>query len=207
MDNSPLGTLPAEMRNQIFEIVLIMQDPIKVGYVEGDSPSWDFTTLCRALRPPRLCTEICEDHTSTFYALNAFEIDVRHVSEITTAMDAFMAAVGHAEGRAVTSITFNIPGHGIFNHLDPSCLREREQEMERFNALWNAYRDLTDPQRRPPNCTFTLKISAKYRYGVDEVVELRFDKMTASVNAILDKMKGAGEELLLIMRTARPQPS
>ncbi|KAK4554392.1 hypothetical protein LTR86_008600 [Recurvomyces mirabilis] len=78
MDGSPLGRLPPELRNYIYELVLQVSKPIHVRCTDlnntrGFGASIAFTTTCRAIRSESL---------GIFYAVNTFTLHTTYMPEI-----------------------------------------------------------------------------------------------------------------------------
>lgn len=76
MDNSPLGRLPAELRNHIWELALYQRDG---NFIE--LTSMKFTRLFRSTRHPlgllRACRATYIECRAMFYAINTFHLECR----------------------------------------------------------------------------------------------------------------------------------
>lgn len=68
MEHSPLATLPPELRNRIYELVIINAKPIRVSstHHHGRTKTW---------KPPgllRTCRQIAAEATAAYYSRNTF---------------------------------------------------------------------------------------------------------------------------------------
>ncbi|KAK5127428.1 hypothetical protein LTR85_006767 [Meristemomyces frigidus] len=89
--------LPAELRNRIYEAVLIQTDPIQVASV---------LTACTQPAFTRTCTQIREETLSMFYAYNTFIVDT--VETGTTAPWKWLQSVGYHNARHIRRLGVRI---------------------------------------------------------------------------------------------------
>ncbi|KAI7264297.1 hypothetical protein KC345_g8872 [Hortaea werneckii] len=90
MDKSPLSKLAAEIRNEIYELVLCPSDGIHIGLVEGTVAAVKLAhpppeqKICSLLAT---CKAIRKECRSMFYETNVFQIDEPSVSTKTSQND------------------------------------------------------------------------------------------------------------------------
>lgn len=108
MEASPLGRLPAELRNEIYWLVLEAQDPIQIYCVNKDffqarRVPLAITATCRAIRSESL---------GIFYASNTFELhpELRADPEAVEVVDlcAWVRAIGIKNFKLAKSVTIDV---------------------------------------------------------------------------------------------------
>ena len=79
--NSPLLALPAELRNQIYDLALIQAQPIRLSYNDalrvGHNRQPAHAELATRMRQPpltRACRQIRSEPLKTFYGNNMFTV-------------------------------------------------------------------------------------------------------------------------------------
>ncbi|CAK1363763.1 unnamed protein product [Cercospora beticola] len=156
MDDSPLGKLAAELRNKIFEYVLIHDDPIYMAmkYDARGRPN-EMRILNRAFnsRPLSLlavCRQARDECTEMFFANNHFKIGPatidRDNAESATSLDWFLNMIDDVGKSYVRHITVGIvsvfprrPTLGAMRHCLFKQLRSIEERARDQRGSWNPH--------------------------------------------------------------------
>lgn len=207
MDNSPLGTLPAELRNNIYSLVLHFQDPFVFAYkMHGNRTR--FAKISKQRLPLALtatCKEVREHTTKLFYATNTFTFLDTDDNDATYIFDWFTAVIGRPSTAALRSLVFDsvdLEGHQRF--------RRRRTFTDGIDKMLMA-----SVRRRAieaPHCRFTLKAateikdydasfrSTKDRRRIKVPLEVTFKGMesdwSAAIGELLKAAEGARTERL-----------
>lgn len=109
MDNSPLATLPPELRNRVYELVLCSDKPVVITHHPGKGPRQRaaerhehllaLTTTCKIIR---------SESTKMFYALNRFAIRKGTRSTARDVFNDFTRLIGLSNAESLRSVIFDV---------------------------------------------------------------------------------------------------
>lgn len=117
MDNSPLARLPAELRNDIYELALRQEEPVIIDGCDKHA----------AVIPPRAMgitqtrKDIRAETAGVFYALNTFT--VRHP---TSSFAGFLDSIGQSSTKAMRSIVLD-GGVACYETWGEKYLKDKER--------------------------------------------------------------------------------
>lgn len=108
MDHSPLARLPAELRNIIYELVLVQDEPIEIGwkrYGKSTVRHMRATNYCKA-GLLQTCREIYEDCKGFVYSCNSFKLaDQNSLHEVAKELERFLLLIGQRNTALLKSMT------------------------------------------------------------------------------------------------------
>ena len=123
MDDSPLGRLPAELRNQIYGLVMYESIPIHVGLKNAKRAKDALSVhrwgrkIMRGLALVLTCRQIYQESSSLYFAINTFEFSN------TAALRAFVKRFGEEKVHALRDLTIErfavttVPLQGAFKAM------------------------------------------------------------------------------------------
>lgn len=109
MDSSPLGRLPAELRNRIYELALECPTALKI-LSDGARFKWHQTHQATARTHPTALVKICrvirQQSTQVLYAAYNFEISICNRVSLPVTFHNFCELVGTDNSNALRNVTF-----------------------------------------------------------------------------------------------------
>lgn len=171
MNNSPLNRLAAELRNQIYELVLTAPGPISCRF-QGKDQAWVCDLKYKygnLLAITQTCKEIHNECHEMVYALNTFEVQTSP-AYFRYNMNQFRPFVGAPSAALVRSLVFDI---GV---LDTEDWDEDDPHYPHLIAHMEthvgfALDDLRDVASQHKECHFELK----FKLHRLENLELKLD--------------------------------
>ena len=194
MDASPLAKLPPELRNNIYEEVLLQEDAIKLTFKPAEDENVKSrVVLCTRRQNEFLaltltCKPLRRETHDLFFALNSFEIYAPTYSvgsrsgTASIPVHRFLDGVTTLRARsAIKSITLNI---GFYTpRYDKRCVLGAVKDFKR--NLLTAYPCLP------------LKLRASLHGGTDGDFEFEIDMqcLASSVGGVLEEVKEVEQEM------------
>ncbi|KAK5743940.1 hypothetical protein LTR17_002278 [Elasticomyces elasticus] len=115
MDNSPLSRIPAELRNRIYELVLLQPKPITLTNLPKLNAMEPYTCApYLAFQHPTALTMTCvaihREASKLFYAINTFECEHSPVygTSSTSSAHRFLVDIGCPNRLAIRSFSFDV---------------------------------------------------------------------------------------------------
>ena len=184
MDQSPLGKLPAELRNRIYEFLLEdgHQYCITAHFNERGMAKLKASVAGHPLALARTCRTAYQEFTPLFYSSNDLMIRGRVGSSVLASFNAFIAMIGHSNANALRNVIFRVleqrmdsfeTVHSINNDVKAVIERTAVLARDEFpRCNFRVQVDLVHCSRAPANATFLL--------------DLNFDELERSWDVNLD---------------------
>ena len=195
MDQSPLSTLPPEIRNDIYVMALSQDSPITLvhlrrkGWKRLEEPS----TKPNILALTKTCKNVRRECTQIFYAVNTFALRVANVDEIEQLLRLFRLHIGTTNDSALRSVVIEL---ARFVCKDPSNCPDVEPTLSATLGILKA------ESATHGNCTFRVKfsfeiVSSNSRRQPDHVVygQLDLSNLDISWQRLLSKIEGERKEV------------
>lgn len=95
MDQSPFGSLPAEIRNLIFECAMREDRPIRIAFDAKSRTRIRPVAIANPLALSRTCKDIRRECHLRFFAINQFHVREDTVIQMLLAWEALLQAIGN----------------------------------------------------------------------------------------------------------------
>lgn len=108
MDNSPFTKLSAELRNEIYHLVLYSPEGFNITYIGNilfdDKVLRNENHQVQPLALTATCKALRTETLQLFFAINAFTFKFKHFDSLQDILDAFMARIGSDCVRALRRV-------------------------------------------------------------------------------------------------------
>lgn len=136
MEQSPLQTLPPELRNRIYKLVFTHEEPIELSAWDDDVEDplmfSDEAFVENYLALTRTCRVAREESTQHLYASNTFMFDVDAAREPLFALDCFQTAIGKANAAALKAVIIKVMLSSLNGDRAAQLLLIRKTLMELY---------------------------------------------------------------------------
>ena len=170
MDQSPLGRLPAELRNRVYEYLLEdgNQYCITTHFNDRGVAKLKASLADQPLALARTCRTAYEEFTPLFYSSNIFMIRGRVGTAVLKSFDAFTTMIGDKNSESLRSVVFRILEQRMDSfesvcstHIDVKSVLERTatlQQNQHKRCQFRVQVDLVHCSRAPANATVLLDL-------------------------------------------------
>lgn len=190
MDNSPLGKLPPELRNNIYELALTSRTAIKIRrgdncklFARTSTHLWSLevsVSQSKLLSLPKCCKVLRQESLPVLFACNKFQIrldaqglDLFGSMDFSSVLHQFIDTLGESNSRLLRDVCCAVDR--VPNYILRSPFKDKKAIIETFRPLcaWHA-----------ANPHWHLKLILQleyvnYREWEDMMVETRFESEIA----------------------------
>ncbi|KAF2771939.1 hypothetical protein EJ03DRAFT_11681 [Teratosphaeria nubilosa] len=111
MDKSHLDRLPSELRNYIYELVLVHSMPLRLEHSTSvQTGPRRHRRLSYLLALPHTCSKIYEESINIFFGQNRFELEADAVRQIPTLASQFMGTIDKRGAEHISRLVFKCDG-------------------------------------------------------------------------------------------------
>jgi hypothetical protein len=162
MDKSPLGTLPPELRNRIYELVLPWPTPFKIGYNVWRDISLAYGDEARFSRPTallRTCIQIRNECRGVFFATNTFELEARNEQMIVEIPRHFLRKLGDKNSAMLRQVS-------VLYLRNPISMRIGDHRHPQHKILLRRMKELRKNTSHLKNCSIKVIFKSDF-YAIE----------------------------------------
>lgn len=140
MEHSPLGRLPPELRNNIYELVFKQMKPVTIFYLDG---AWNRHHLTHDFALTKTCKQIHAETSQLFYSGSTFMLIAQNSNgEASPCPHSLISRMGEANTTAMRTLHINLFIACHRAHLLRSILRVVREIPERRELMAKCWVEL-----------------------------------------------------------------